>query len=262
MRVLLALDIDGTLVKSGHIPSSSVVARVRGLQARGVTIVLATGRQLHSVEPVVAALALDEVWVVASDGAVLARYVGVQQRMLRTYHFDPRALAGDLLRHDPEVTIGIEDVGVGYMVNRPFEKLISRDDKQTVVDVLPSEATMLTAGSTTLSGDQLARVVSEHGLSCTGWDELGVGWIDVAAEGLSKASGVATLVEEQLVECDFSVAVGDFLNDIAMLVWADLGVAMGHAPQDVLDSADFVTGTVEQDGLDQVLRELARVLDE
>lgn len=53
-----------------------------------------------------------------------------------------------------------------------------------------------------------------------------------------------------------TVAVGDGVNDLEMLAWAARGVAMGHAPADVIDAAGEVTGTVEEHGVVAVLRTL------
>jgi hydroxymethylpyrimidine pyrophosphatase-like HAD family hydrolase len=53
------------------------------------------------------------------------------------------------------------------------------------------------------------------------------------------------------------LAVGDGNNDVEMVKWAGRGVAMGNGPESLLDVADHVTGTVEEDGL---VAELQRYL--
>jgi len=58
------------------------------------------------------------------------------------------------------------------------------------------------------------------------------------------------------VEPSRTVAVGDGRNDLAMLEWAALGIAMGHAPESVRAVADEVTGTIDDDGVVPVLRSL------
>ena len=55
---------------------------------------------------------------------------------------------------------------------------------------------------------------------------------------------------------DATVAFGDGHNDIAMLRWAALGVAMGNAADDVRAAADEVTGSIAEDGVATVLDRL------
>ena len=53
-----------------------------------------------------------------------------------------------------------------------------------------------------------------------------------------------------------TVAVGDGRNDVEMLRWAARGVAMGQAPEEVVEAADETTGHVDDDGLADVLDSL------
>ncbi|MDN5756892.1 MAG: Cof-type HAD-IIB family hydrolase, partial [Micrococcaceae bacterium] len=81
-------------------------------------------------------------------------------------------------------------------------------------------------------------------------------WLDIAAEGITKASAIEALRGELGFEVQHTVAVGDGRNDIEMLGWAGRGVAMGQAPDEVKAAADEVTTTVDEDGLANVLRSL------
>jgi len=83
-------------------------------------------------------------------------------------------------------------------------------------------------------------------------------WLDLAPEGVSKASGLEAVRESLGVDAAHTVAVGDQRNDIEMLQWAARGVAMGQAPPEVLAVADEVTADVVGDGLALVLEDLLR----
>ena len=50
------------------------------------------------------------------------------------------------------------------------------------------------------------------------------------------------------------MAIGDSYNDMDMLEWAGLGVAMGNAPKDVKEAADYVTTSNEEEGVAEALR--------
>ena len=50
------------------------------------------------------------------------------------------------------------------------------------------------------------------------------------------------------------MAIGDGENDIGMISYAGIGVAMGNASDEVKNAADYVTDTVDEDGLANALR--------
>ena len=81
-------------------------------------------------------------------------------------------------------------------------------------------------------------------------------WLDLAPEGVSKASALEQVRRRLGVQPHRTIAVGDQRNDLEMLRWAARGYAMGQAPPEVVEAADRVTGTVEEDGLAQALEEV------
>ena len=81
-------------------------------------------------------------------------------------------------------------------------------------------------------------------------------WVELLPEGVSKASGLAVLCDRLGVGRDEVVAVGDGWNDIPMLEWAGVGVAMADAAEHVLAVADRVVPSAAQDGVAVLLDEL------
>ena len=73
--------------------------------------------------------------------------------------------------------------------------------------------------------------------------------VDFTLAGVDKATGVARVGKTLGVDPAGMVAVGDSYNDLPMLVSCGFSVAMGNAPREVRDAADFVAPTVEEDGL-------------
>ena len=76
---------------------------------------------------------------------------------------------------------------------------------------------------------------------------------------MNKAVAVERVRAELEIPRDRVLAVGDGRNDIDLLTWASergRGVAMGHAPTEVLEAARELTGSVSEDGLAQVLATL------
>jgi hydroxymethylpyrimidine pyrophosphatase-like HAD family hydrolase len=73
---------------------------------------------------------------------------------------------------------------------------------------------------------------------------------------VNKAAALAELCEELAVEPRDVVAFGDHLNDLPMLAWAGHAVAVANAHPDVIDVADEVAASNEEDGVAIVLERL------
>ena len=93
-------------------------------------------------------------------------------------------------------------------------------------------------------------------LKCTSWATSGTEYLEFYSSKVSKAVSVGKAAA--MVGCDASqiVAVGDGCNDIPMIRFAGLGVAMGNAaPDEVKEAADYVTDTNMNDGVAKLIRE-------
>ncbi len=85
----------------------------------------------------------------------------------------------------------------------------------------------------------------------TRWHPKGV---DIIPVGEGKAAGIRATLEVYGLKREEIVAFGDGVNDLSMLALAGTSVAMGNAVQVVKDQADYVTDTVEEDGVSKALR--------
>ena len=257
--MLAALDIDGTLARSGTTQiAPTVKAAVARFRADGHRVVLASGRSLVGVLPIAVELGLTDEWVIASNGAITAR---LDSRVPRGYeleemrNFDPGPviqLARTLL---PGVQVATERVGWGYGVTHIFPAGQLNGAQQIV------SAELLGERSTTrlvLRGPDVGRLVDP--VRSTGLTALLTepDWMDVTAPGLSKATALEKVRANLGVDPAQTVAIGDGENDLEMLRWAARGVAMGHASAVVREAADEVTGTLDQHGAAAALDVLRR----
>lgn len=255
---LVALDIDGTLVGTGAAVPAVTAEAVRTVRRSGHHVVLASGRSLVGVLPVARQLGIDQGWVVASNGAVLARVGRVLPGgyQLETVHsFDVEPVVRLARAALPTVQVGVEEVGRGYRVDRVFEPGLVNGRQRCVPDAelweTPAPRVILRAAGAA----DLLEPLRALGVTPT---PAGPGWVDVTPTRLSKATALERVRERIGVGVRSTVAVGDGVNDLEMLAWAARGVAMGHAPAAVLAAADEVTGTLEEHGVVAVLRTLGR----
>ncbi|QYJ03494.1 Cof-type HAD-IIB family hydrolase [Nocardioides panacisoli] len=257
---LVALDIDGTLLKWHHGTGASsnevtplVYAAVGRVIEAGAHVVLASGRSPLGMTAIADLLSLerrtaDRVWVVASNGAVVFRYPPME--VVHEETFDASRAVPAVLEHHPNALVAVEERGVGYRVNRPFPagelngEFILTDVAEMVADPV-SRVIIRDPDATVEEFVELGRKLGLHGTDYfIGW----TAWMDLSPQGVSKASGLAHVATELGVDPADVLAIGDGRNDIEMLQWAGRGVAMGQAVAEVQGIADAVTGTVDDDG--------------
>ena len=256
---LVALDVDGTLVSYADFfdpPTPPVVQAVRRAVQAGVHIVVATGRSLHSTTPVLDQLELTDGYAVCSNGAVVADVA--TRTPVHVVTFDATDPVKYFAEQIPDAVLAIEELGVGFRVTGEFP-IGELDGQVTVVshdELLDGPVTRLVVRWPEGDRERLRRVASASGLPSVDYAIGYTAWLDIMPEGVSKASGLATVCEKLGLGRADVMAVGDGHNDMEMLAWAGIGVAMGQAPWDVKGVADKVCESVDDDGVALLLNEL------
>ncbi|QIK77251.1 HAD family phosphatase [Nocardioides piscis] len=262
---LVALDIDGTLLAwvegSGQTYEQirpEVYAAVHRALDAGAHIVLSSGRSPHGMTRIADLLDIpreeaDQLWVVASNGAVIFRYPPMD--VVREVTFDARAAVAAVLEHHPNALVAVEERGSGYRVNRPFpEGELSGEMIITDVDeIVAGPVSRVIIRDPEATADDFVELASRLGLHGTDYVVGWTAWLDLSPVGVSKASGLQVVADELGLRASDCLAIGDGRNDLEMLAWAGRGVAMGQAIEEVRAVADHVTGPVDQDGAAQEL---------
>lgn len=237
---MVAFDIDGTLVdRNGVLPEviASAAALVVGA---GVPVVLSTGRSWHGTKEVFDALQLPAGSAVCSNGAVIVAYP--PEQIVKAITFDPREVIDKVEEFAPGTLIAVEEIGRGYRLNNHFPggdltgEMIIEDVHQ-----LGSRPVTRIILRDPLASDQdfveLARHLGLHGVTYfVGWSA----WLDIAPQGVNKATALAEVAADLGVAAEDVLAFGDGRNDLEMLRWAGRGVAIGDAPLEVQEGANAV----------------------
>lgn len=245
---LLALDIDGTIIDwQGNTPDPIRRAVHRALDA-GVTVMLATGRGWHSTQPVIEQLGLPPGMTVASNGAVVIEHPPT--KVLREVTFDPKDVIERVASLAPNTTMAAEIVGIGYRMSAPFpDGELDGDLRIVSLDELAAEpVTRIILRDHTSSHDDFTRTAHSLGLEGVSYSIGYSSWLDIAPEGINKATALAGVCAQLEIDPADVLAIGDGHNDIEMLGWAGRGVAMGDAPAEVQAAADAVTGRFHDGG--------------
>ena len=263
-ELLVALDVDGTILHhDGHL-SARVSDAIGALREAGCHIVIATGRSVVATTPILEELDLirEGGLAVCSNGAITigldpAYDGGYEIREAVT--FDPRPAVELLRRARPDALCAVEEVGVGFKLSAPFPDGELQGNLRLVDDeeLVSSPATRVTFRDPNGSAESFSELVDEIGLHGVNYAVGFTAWLDLAPEGVSKGSAMEQIRRHLGIEPSCTVAVGDQRNDLEMLEWAARGVAMGQAPPEVVAAADETTAPVEQDGLAVLLEQIA-----
>lgn len=258
---LVALDVDGTVLDHDGKLSDRVRRAVRDVADAGVHVVVATGRSVYATMPVLDRLGLHEGWAVCSNGAVTLRLDPGQDtgyEVVATSRFDPTPALQLLREHLPEAAYAVEEVGVGYRLTAPFPDG-ELDGVQIIVpfeELLHTPATRVIVRSRNHTAEEFLALVPRIGMHGVGYFVGWTAWLDIAPEGVSKASALEPVRRELGVSADTTLAVGDGRNDVEMFAWAARSVAMGQSVAEVREVADEVAPAVREDGLAVVLEGL------
>lgn len=258
-HVLLALDIDGTLITETGASKKVKDSIAEAIEA-GINVVIATGRSLGATMPVLGALRFPGGFSVSSNGAQTLFWERAADgrhvyNRIKEWLFDPEETAATLQDHVPGVVLGVDDGREGILVSEAFapDELLTEQRVTSFRDLVRKPTTRMIARASHMDREDFVGLLKRADLRdveyAVGWTS----WADITARGCTKARGLADLAEDLGVPHSGTISVGDGDNDIPMLKWAAHGVAMGTASQEVRQAADAVTGAVDFDGAAAVI---------
>jgi Cof subfamily protein (haloacid dehalogenase superfamily) len=260
---LVATDLDGTLLGPSAELSPRTVAAIRQAHAAGIILVAATGRSHVDARDRLGAAGTVR-WLVCSNGAVL--YDRDAGAVVDRHDMDASTVpaAVDAIRAGfPEVCFAWESARgfgceAGFLVIAPSRTGGRGEVADRFGPPYPDGVSKLMVAHPDLRRDALLsalRPVLVDGLVASA---SSVPFVDIAPPGVDKAFGVARLCERLGIHRDEVAALGDHMNDLALLRWAGRSVAMGDAHPAVLAAAREVTATCEEDGAAIWLEALVR----
>jgi Cof subfamily protein (haloacid dehalogenase superfamily) len=258
---LVACDLDGTLLGADLVVAPDLPPALRMLREAGITIVICTGRMLQSARRVATRLGLEDGLMICYQGAMVVD-LATSDRVLHQPISSP--LAAEVVRHvrdlgrhlnayidDRLLVEELDDWARRYAQNAEVTAHRVADLEAEVRGQAPTKFVVLSDAA-----DAAALV----GLLRSHWGErLAVTrsqaeYVEITALGVSKSSALDWLCRRGDARCHRTVACGDGPNDIDMLEWATLAVAVAEAPPEVRAVADRVVPRCE---LPQFLRALA-----
>lgn len=260
---VLVLDLDGTLTNSKKEISKPTLNALMEIQQAGKIVVLASGRPIRGVVPLADKLELEKY------GGYMLSFNGARITQCSTGRLIyNRTVPNEVIRPICEAVIGLDGVNIiSYSETEIFSAkepgkytiLESRINDMNVVvtddlpGVLPGSVNkLLLPGEPEILEKLMPKLKEQyHGLLSIYRSEPF--FLEIMPRNIDKANSLQKLLNSLGMTADQMICCGDGYNDVSMIEYAGLGVAMGNAQPAVKDSADFVTRTNDEDGILHVI---------
>lgn len=259
---ILVLDLDGTLTNSKKEITKKNREILLKAQKQGVVVVLASGRPTYGIAPLADALELDRFggYVLAYNGGEIIDwrtktllYANVlPDDVLPSLHKSAAKNGLALLSYDGDHVL-TEHPDDEYVAKEAFiNKMKIKGTTDFLTDVPRPVPKCL------IVGDPEKLIPVEAELSIDLQDIISVYrsepyFLELVPMGIDKARSLAVLLEKLGMTREDMVAVGDGYNDLSMIQYAGMGVAMANAQEPVRKAADYVTLSNEEDGVAAVV---------
>ena len=261
-KKILVLDIDGTLVNDKKEITPKTKEKLMEMQKTGHVLMLATGRPTPGAARFVKELKLDEYggYLLSYNGGrimncktkeVMYQKVLPKEVIPKLYAFAKAHKCGIITYEKDTVILGngidqyieweakLNQLPVKEVDN--FVDYITFDVNKCLMTAPPKDAEVYIAMLQEEFKDTLSIYRSEPY------------FIEIMPKDIDKAASIDRLLPMIGLKREESVCCGDGYNDISMITYGGVGVAMANARDEVKEAADFVTGSNEEDGLVQVI---------
>ena len=258
---LLILDIDGTIAGKSNQVSTRVKQAIKAAQDRGVRVAIATGRMYksalrfhHDIGADLPIMAYQGAWIQDPATGTIHRHQPVPVEIARELidYFEQGHLLDKLSIHvyrddclyvrkineDTELYIGRSGISVypvadlrTVLIDRPTKILAMSEDTDLIQHLLTD----------------LRQRYQPDKLHITTSVPI---FLETTQSGVNKGTAIDYVSKKFLdITAENVLAIGDNYNDVEMLIYAGIGVAMGNAPADVQSLADWVAPDIEADGV-------------
>jgi 5-amino-6-(5-phospho-D-ribitylamino)uracil phosphatase len=260
---LVALDVDGTILHEDETIDDRVAEAILAARDRGHEVTLATGRSWATTAPVLERLGLNPEYVVSANGAITMQRDDAASGGYTRVHvetFDPSAVLERIRTHLPSGRFMVE-MPDGYRLYTEGMTDWNLENAREVHfdELLDQRATRVVVVSPDHEIEEFLHIVEGMGLHQVSYAIGWTAWLDIAPEGVSKATALERVRGWLDIPIDRVIAVGDGRNDIEMFTWAGAAgraVAMGQAPDEVRAAAGETAGGIHDGGLAPVLDSL------
>jgi Cof subfamily protein (haloacid dehalogenase superfamily) len=258
---LLVLDIDGTIAGPSNQVRQPVIQAIQSAQAQGVQVALATGRMYRSalrfhstVGSQLPLMGYQGAWIQSPKDQQPLKQWALDPKLAHALvdYFEHADRADEISVHlynDDDLYVRAIHPETQSYADRSEVTPILVEDLRTVLQNAPTKLLALSK-NTALIDRCLADLKGRFGPQEMYLTTSVATFLEATHPEVNKGAAVKYLTEEVLgLSAEQVMAVGDNFNDVEMLAYAGIGVAMGNAPAGVKVQADWIAPTVDEDGV-------------
>ncbi|AYF53528.1 Cof-type HAD-IIB family hydrolase [Clostridium botulinum] len=260
---LICLDMDGTLLNNNKKISDRTKKSIKEAHKKGVKIAISTGRIFTSAKYYAHILGISAP-IIASNGAYIREkdkneiiYKSILSKdqcidiinITKKYDFNFYLNTCDTIISSKPYPKGYtylemsselpEDMKIKLEVNTNLEEEVFKKNGEIIKAIcISNDSEILEKARQEILNLKSLEVVSSLGDN-----------FEIMNKGVSKGKGVQKLAEFYGLTSDEVICMGDGENDLSMIEYAGLGIAMGNAPDFIKEKANYITDTNDNDGV-------------
>ncbi|WP_338955043.1 Cof-type HAD-IIB family hydrolase [Spiroplasma endosymbiont of Polydrusus cervinus] len=271
---LIAVDLDGTSLNSTGEMSPHTLRILKELASKDIKLVIATGRPLYQSKDIAEKLGLtdDNDFTVSLNGSVVTNNATkellfcdfLNQQLLREIYLD-------VINFDLETLIMFDADHSSFnkmlLHCKGFKDKITKNYLATFAEAKDEVTACLYSTNFDINVNKIyiSSYTSDVNRFVAKWEgKIEISQeirgdrssLEITSRQINKATGITKICEKYQLTAKNVLAFGNEHNDVAMLQWAGIGVAMGNAPADVKAIADLVTDDNNHNGITNVIEKL------
>ena len=259
---ILVLDLDGTLTNKKKVITSKTKETLKLAMQKGVIVVLASGRPTYGIVPLAEEIELAKFggYILSFNGGTIINWATKEvifEKLLDRKMISPSYDMAN--KHGVDIISYINKDIITEGENNKYIDYEAFLNKMPVrkVDSFTDEITG-SVNKCLIVGDENILVNVETIMKDAYGDEMNVYrsepfFLELVPHGIDKAASLSLLLEKLSLSKDDMIACGDGYNDLSMIQFAGLGVAMSNANDTVKEAANYITLSNEEDGVAHVI---------